>query len=174
LINYKLVFKSLKQHNMKKLFLLFNLFFFVGILNAQISPILGSASSFGVLSGGTVTSTDTIKVTGNVGAMGTVGGKIMATTIYAGGGVIVTNALADLNTAKSSLTAQGGTSISGTLGGQSLNSGVYAISGNAILNDTIILNGDTNAVFIFNITGDLIINSNSMVKTSLFKSVNLR
>lgn len=157
---------------MKKFILLFNLFLFAGILHAQVLPTLGSAGSFGVLSGDTINSTDTVRITGNAGATGTIDSKIIATTIYQGGGLVVTNALADLNTAKLFLTSQGGTNISGTLSGQSLNPGVYSISGNAFLNDTIILNGDTNAIFIFNISGNLTINANSMVKTGIFNSVN--
>src|SRR4051812_17097814 len=121
---------------MKKLIIFFSLCITIYTANAQTAPNLGTARTFGVLSGSNITATDTIRVSGDAGATTSVSTRIKATTIYTGG-TTVSTALTDLGTAKTFCSGQSGTTISGTLSGQSDTAKVYTISGNAYLNDTL-------------------------------------
>lgn len=127
-------------------------------LNAQTPPNLATAKTFGLLSADTILSTDTSLVLGNAGATNNISNYVKANNKYVGNAT-VTTALSDLASAKSACSGQGGTSISGTLAGQSLSAGVYSITGNATLNGAMEFNGDSSAVYIFNISGNLLIDS---------------
>jgi hypothetical protein len=147
---------------MKKLLLFCSLVTIVFSANAQTAPNLGTAKTFGVLSGSTIAATDTITVLGNAGATTSVSARIKATTVYTGG-TTVSAALTDLGAAKTNCSGQTATSISGTLGGQTLAHAVYSITGNATINDTLKLTGDTSSVFIFNISGNITIDTLSII-----------
>ncbi|MBL7777750.1 MAG: DUF3494 domain-containing protein [Chitinophagales bacterium] len=125
-------------------------------------PNLGSLVNFGVLSGGTITATDTIQAHGYVGGVSLVDTKIHATNIYQGG-ALVSTALADLNTAKSNMLAMGGNNINGLLNGQVITEGTYSVTGNANLNDTLFLVGNQSSVIVFNISGNLTVGVNARV-----------
>lgn len=146
---------------MKSLFAIM-LLIITSIASAQILPNLATAKNYGILSGGTISATDTIKVDSIVGASSAIGSKILASSIQIGTWDVY-SALSDLTNAQAALTAQTGTSISGTLDGQSLAPGVYKITGNATLGDTLVLSGDTSAIYIFNITGTLTFNSSAVL-----------
>ena len=140
------------------------------------APSLGTAASFGVLAGSTVTNTLTgtsTAITGNVGVSpgtavtnfptpGTLTG-----TIYAGGAVALQaqsdNTIAYLNLAGRPVTAD----LTGQdLGGKTLIAGVYGYSSSAQLTGTLTLDGQGNAnsVFIIKIGSNLTTASNSSIK----------
>ena len=157
----------------KKIILMLACILFIGAgAKAQTAPNLGSAATFGLLSGNTISSTDTAYISGDAGATNSVSNKMLANTVYSGD-TIVTNALADLSTAISFCNSQTGDTISGSLEGQTLPSGVYQIVGNAILNGTLTLTGDTNSVFIFNISDSLIVLSNSYISNGDVRQENI-
>lgn len=141
----------------ERIFQIIFTFIFLGIgfkINAQTAPNLGEAKTFALLSGDTISSTDTVNVLGNTGAFHYINNKIQSTSIHTGDS-IVTVALNDLESAIGFCNTQSGISISGVLNEQMLTAGVYYINGNAFLSDTLTLSGDTSAVFIFNVSGDL-------------------
>ncbi|OJV29189.1 MAG: hypothetical protein BGO32_07805 [Bacteroidetes bacterium 37-13] len=146
--------------------LIFGIMVFSTFLNpngfAQTAPDLGSAVRFGLLAGDSIRATDTVKVFGNAGALNAINSKVMADSVFVSG-TKITVALSDINTAQAFMAAQSGTSISGLLGGQTLNAGVYTISGDAVLSDTLTLQGDTGSVFIFNIGSNLNIDSHAVI-----------
>lgn len=129
---------------------------------AQTAPDLGSAVRFGLLAGDSIRATDTVKVFGNAGALNAINSKVMADSVFVSG-TKITVALSAISTAQSFMAVQSGTSISGLLGGQTLNAGVYTISGDAVLSDTLTLQGDTGSVFIFNIGSNLNIDSHAVI-----------
>jgi hypothetical protein len=136
------------------------------------SASLGSAGSFAVLGGSTVTNTGATDLFGNLGAspgtaitgFGTP--AIVSGTTYAGGPVAA-QAQADLNTAYNTAAGQTcGTTLTGQdLGGLSLLPGVYCFASSAQLTGTLTLNGmgDPNAVFIFEIGSTLTTAADSAV-----------
>lgn len=132
---------------------------------------LGTADSFAVLGGSTVTNTGSSVLFGNLGVSpgtaitgfppGTVNG-----TTYAGGAVAA-QAQTDLTTAYNSAAGQScGTTLTGKdLGGLTLTSGVYCFASSAQLTGTLTLNaqGNSNAVFIFQMGSTLTTASGSSV-----------
>ncbi|MEO6858729.1 MAG: ice-binding family protein [Solirubrobacteraceae bacterium] len=125
-------------------------------LAAQPPVGLGTADSFAVLAGSTVTNTGPSTVNGDLGVSpgaavtgfppGTVNGTIHAVD------AVATQAQSDLTTAYND--AAGRTpavTVSGDLGGQTLTAGVYKSASSLGLTGTLTLNaqGDPNAVFIF-------------------------
>ncbi len=130
------------------------IFLFSSNVFSQTVP-LGTAQSFALLSADSIVSSDSVIIYGDAGATSYVSNKITGGTIYTGTPEVAT-ALIDLTAAMVYCTAQSGTTISGSLGGQSLAAGVYKINTSAILDGTLTLTGDTNAVYIFNITDSLI------------------
>jgi hypothetical protein len=131
---------------------------------ATTIPDLGTAGSFAVLAGSTVTNTGASQLFGNLGvAPGTAitgfgPGTVTSGTIYAGGSV-ASQAEADLRDAyAAAVSAPCGASLSGQdLGGLTLTPGVYCFASSAQLSSQLILDtlGDPNAVFIFQIGSTL-------------------
>ena len=135
------------------------------------APDLGTAASFGVLGGSTVTNTGSSVITGNLGVSpgtaitgfppGTVTG-----TIYSAGAVAA-QAQIDNTTAYNFLASRPTTvDLTGqNLGGLTLVPGVYNFSSSAQLTGILTLNGlgNPNSVFIFNIGSTLTTASASTV-----------
>ena len=136
------------------------------------APTLGSAASFAVLGGSTVTNTGSTTVHGNLGVspgtavIGFPPGIVTGGTIYKGEAVAL-QAQNDVIIAYNALAAQAcDRNLTGTdLGGLTLTPGVYCFSSSAQLTGTLTLNalGDPNAVFVFQIGSTLTTASNSHV-----------
>lgn len=138
---------------------------------AATAPALGTADTFAVLGGSTVTNTGSSVVTGDLGVWpglaiagfppGTVNG-----TTHAGDGVAL-QAQSDLVTAYNDLAGQAcDTDLTGQdLGGLTLTPGAYCFSTSAQLTGTLTLDaqGDPNAVFVFQIGSTLTTASNAVV-----------
>jgi len=132
---------------------------------------LGTAGSFGVLAGSTVTNTGSSVVAGNVGVWpgtaitgfppGITGGAIHA------GDAIAHTAQNDLTTAYNTAAGMAPTAVltGQDLGGMTLTPGVYFFASSAQLTGTLTLNdlGNPNAVFVFQIGSTLTTASNSAV-----------
>ncbi len=134
-------------------------------------PLLGSASSFAVLGGSTVTSTGLSVLTGDLGvspgtAITGFGPGVVTGTIHAGDAVAA-QAQSDLTTAYNALAGLPcNTDLTGQdLGGRTLTPGVYCFSSSAQLTGTLVLDaqGNSNAVFIFKIGSTLTTATNSSV-----------
>lgn len=133
------------------------------------APALGTSASFVLFStNGSVTNTGISHLTGNVGTnngsstgFGNVNGNMHD------GGVESSQAAVDLLIAYNQLNATVPNYFPAALlgNGQTLVEGVYQISGATVLNNTLNLNaqGDTNAVFIFQIQGSFSANANAKV-----------
>ena len=137
---------------------------------AQIS--LGSAQSFGVLGGSTVTNTGATTVNGNVGVSpgtavtGFPPGVVVGGAIHSNDGVAV-QAQNDLTTAFNNIAATPCTvDLTGqNLGGLTLTPGVYCFSSSAQLTGALILDalGNPDALFLFKIGSSLTTASGSSV-----------
>lgn len=143
----------------------------VGRAARAVLPSLGTASSFAVLGGSTVTSTGLSVLTGDLGvspgtAITGFGPGVVTGTIHAGDAVAA-QAQSDLTTAYNAFAGQAcNTDLTGQdLGGQTLSPGVYCFSSSAQLTGTLVLDarGDRNAVFIFKIASTLTTATNSSV-----------
>jgi type VI secretion system secreted protein VgrG len=132
--------------------------------SAQTAPSLGSAQSYAVLGGSTVTNTGSSVITGDLGVSpglavtGFPPGLVVSGTIHAADAAALA-AQDSLTTAYNSLVSQACTQdLTGQdLGGLTLTPGVYCFSTSAQLTGTLTLNalGDANAVFIFKIGSTL-------------------
>ena len=139
---------------------------------AQTAPSLGSAQSFAVLGGSTVTNTGSSVITGDLGlspgtsVTGFPPGIVVAGTIHAADSLALA-AQTSTTTAYNSLAGQPCTvSLTGqNLGGLTLTPGVYCFSSSAQLTGTLTLNalGNAAAVFIFQIGSTLTTASGSSV-----------
>lgn len=150
---------------------LLTVLFGVSSASAQTAPSLGSAQSFAVLGGSTVTNTGPTTITGDLGVSpgSAVTGfppGVVAGTIHAADAA----ALAAQNsaiTAYNSLASQACTlDLTGqNLGGMTLTPGVYCFSSSAQLTGTLTLNaqGNAAAVFIFRMGSTLTTASGSLV-----------
>jgi len=142
--------------------------------NAATAPRLGTAESFAVLAGATVTNTGPSIITGDLGVSpgsavtGFPPGVVVGGTIHAGDAVAA-QARTDARLAFRNLAGQAcPTDLTGQdLGGLTLTAGVYCFDTSAQLTGTLILDaqGDPNAVFIFQI--------GSTLTTASFSSVML-
>ena len=140
--------------------------------SAQVAPSLGTAQSFSVLSGTTVTNTGASVITGDLGVSpgsavtGFPPGLVVSGTIHAADALAGT-AQNDVTTAYNSLASQACTQVltGQDLGGLTLTAGVYCFSSTAQLTGTLTLNaqGNPNAVFIFRIGSALTTASSSSV-----------
>jgi type VI secretion system secreted protein VgrG len=141
---------------------------------AQTAPTLGTAASFAVLGGSTVTNTGPTTVSGDLGVSpgtavtGFPPGTVTNGTIHAADAVAA-QAQSAVTTAYNSLAGQPcppGNNFTGTdLGGRTLVPGVYCFSTSAQLTGTLTLDaqGDAGAVFIFQIGSTLTTASGSSV-----------
>jgi hypothetical protein len=131
---------------------------------AQTAPSLGSAQSFAVLGGSTVTNTGPSVIAGDLGVSpgsavtGFPPGIVVSGTIHAADAVAAA-AQVSVTTAYNSLAGQACTQdLTGQdLGGMTLTAGVYCFSSSAQLTGTLTLNaqGNAAAVFIFKIGSTL-------------------
>lgn len=142
------------------------------LASAQTAPTLGTAGSFAVLAGQTVTNTGPTVVTGDVGVspgsaiVGFPPGTVLLGTIHAANAVAL-QAQTDLTAAYNSLASEGCTlDLTGQdLGGLTLLAGVYCFSSSAQLTGPLTLDaqGDPAAVFIFKTGSTLTTASGSSV-----------
>jgi Ice-binding-like len=140
---------------------------------AQTAPTLGTAQSFAVLGGSTVTNTGPSIITGNLGVSpgsavtGFPPGTVVGGTIHAADAVAA-QAEADNVTAYGELASEACNTTFGVptdLGGLTLVPGVYCFASSAGLTGTLTLNagGDAGAVWVFKIASTLITASNAKV-----------
>jgi len=137
-----------------------------------VPPIitLGSASTYGVLAGSTVTNTGNTVITGNLGlSPGT------SVTGFPPGTYTGTEHIADATaaTAKTDLTTafvagnalSGAVTISGDLGGQTLTSGIYKSTSTIVITGTLTLDGQNNpaSYWVFQIGSALTTASSSTI-----------
>ncbi|MCX4093708.1 ice-binding family protein [Nocardia sp. alder85J] len=143
-----------------------------GIASAAVAPVgLGSAASFAVLGGTTVTNTGATTVSGNVGVSpGTAITGFPPGTVVNGalhpGDAVAAQAHTDLQTAYTDAAGRTpATPVTTDLGGQTLTPGVYKAAAGMSLNGTVTLDGqgDPNAVFILQAGSTLITGANSVV-----------
>lgn len=139
---------------------------------ASATPIdLGTAESFAVLAGSTVTNTGPTTITGDVGLYPgseiTGMGSITLHGDYHINDSTAITAKTDLTTAYTNLAGMTpGTTLSGTLGPQTLYAGVYNFTGGAaLLTGALILDaqGNPNAQFVFQMASTLTTASSSSV-----------
>src|ERR1700686_837270 len=142
-------------------------------LNAFANSVLGTAGTFGVLAGSTVTNTGSSVISGNVGVSpgsavtGFPPGIVNAPGTIHRGDAVAQMAQSDLTKAynvAAGLTRTG-TLTGQDLGGQTLTPGVYFFANSAQLTGTLTLNtlGNPNAKFVFQIGTTLTTSSNSSV-----------
>jgi hypothetical protein len=147
---------------------------FVGLASSALAQIsLGTAGSFGVLAGSTVTNTGATVVTGNLGVspgtavIGFPPGTVTPPGTIHSADAVASQAKADLVTAYDAIVATPTlVDLTGTdLGGITLTPGVYGFSSSAQLTGTLTLDalGNANSVFIFKIGSTLTTASNSSV-----------
>ena len=136
-----------------------------------VSVNLGSADSYSVLAGTTVTNTGSTTITGDLGVWsgssitGFPPGIVTGGTINAANTAAM-NAQHDLTLAYNFAAGEAcSNTLSGDLGGLTLTPGVYCFGSTAALTGTLTLNalGDPNAVFLFQIGSSLTTASNSSV-----------
>jgi hypothetical protein len=152
--------KTQIKHSLTLLFL-FSFFSFNSL--AQVPPNLNSTSSFGVLSGGDITATDSTYVNGDAGAYGTIDTIISVYgSTYENNVATVSTALNDLSNAIVECNNQSGISLS-QFNDTTLGSAVYIVNGSFILTDTLTLQGNESSVFIFNITDSAYFAVNSLL-----------
>jgi len=142
-----------------------------GVLAASAPP-LGSAESFAVLGGSTVTNTGPTTISGDLGVSPGTAVTGFPPGIVTGGGIHAADAVAlqaqsDVTTAYNNLAGQAcGDNLTGQdLGGQTLTPDVYCFDDSAQLTGALTLDfgGDSNAVFVFRIGSPLTTASNSSV-----------
>ena len=144
----------------------------VSPVSAQTAPSLGSAQSFAVLGGSTVTNTGTSVITGDLGVSpgsavtGFPPGLVVSGTIHAADASALA-AQGSAATAYNALVSQAcSQDLTGQdLGGKTLTAGVYCFSSSAQLTGTLTLNaqGNASAVFIFKIGSTLTTASGSSI-----------
>lgn len=131
---------------------------------AQTAPSLGTAQTFAVLGGSTVTNTGPSVITGNLGVSPGSAVTGFPPGLVNGGAIEAATAVAlqaqnDATTAYNALAGQSCTQdfTGQDLGGKTLTPNVYCFSSSAQLTGTLTLNagGDPNAVFIFKIGSTL-------------------
>jgi len=140
---------------------------------AQTAPGLGSAASFAVLGGQTVTNTGPTTIFGDLGVSPGTAVTGFPPGIVTGGATHAADAVAlqaqsDVTTAYDALAAQACTGdVTGQdLGGQTLTQGVYCSTSSAQLTGTLTLDaqGNAAAVFIFKMVSTLTTASSSSVR----------
>jgi hypothetical protein len=142
-----------------------------GALGAT-APVLGTAKSFTVLGGSTVTNTNVTTITGDLGVSpglaitGFPPGIVLGGAVHAGDAVAL-QAQTDTTAAYGALAGQAcSVDLSGKdLGGLTLTPGVYCFSSSAQLTGALVLDagGRADAVFVFKTVSTLITASNATV-----------
>jgi len=137
----------------------------VGDALSQTAPTLGMAESFAVLGGSTVTNIGSTLVNGDLGVApglaitGYPPGIVVAPGTTHAGDTVAQQAQSDVTVAYNSLAGQacGSNSTGLDLGGRTLTSGVYCFDSSAQLTGELTLDvqGNANAVFIFQIASTL-------------------
>jgi type VI secretion system secreted protein VgrG len=137
------------------------------------APVLGTAKSFAVLGGSTVTNTNATKVTGDLGVhpglaiTGFPPGIVIGGTLHAGDALSL-QAQTDTTAAYVALASQPcSVDLSGKdLGGLTLTPGVYCFSSSAQLTGTLVLDagGHADAVFVFQTVSTLTTASSASVR----------
>ena len=140
--------------------------------HADSVSLLGTAASFAVLGGSTVTNTGSSTISGNLGVspgsavVGFPPGSVSGGTIHAADAVAL-NAQSDLTTAHNTLAGMAvtGTLTGQNLGGMTLTPGVYFFANSAQLTGALTLNaqGNANALFVFQIGSTLTTASSSSI-----------
>lgn len=147
--------------------------FFYGASPAVAQISLGTAQSFGVLAGSTVTNTGSTTVTGNLGVSPGTAVTGFPPGIVTGGTIHLNDAAAaqaqsDVTTAYNAIAGTAcNVDLTGqNLGGLTLTPGVYCFSSSAQLTGTLTLNalGNPNSLFIFKIGSSLTTASGSSVQ----------
>jgi Ice-binding-like len=142
------------------------------LLGSALSVSLGSADSYGVLAGTTVTNTGATTIDGNLGVWsgtaitGFPPGILSPGSVANAGNAAAQQAQADLTTAYNFAAGETSSqSLNGDLGGLTLTPGVYTFGSTAALTGTLTLNalGDPNAVFVFQIGSSLTTANGSVV-----------
>ena len=139
----------------------------------ESAPALGSAGSFAVLGGSTVTNTGSTTVTGDLGVSpglaitGFPPGLVIGGAMHAGDAIAL-QAQTDTATAYNALSAEAcSVDLTGKdLGGLTLVPGVYCFSSSAQLTGALVLDagGKADAVFVFKIASTLTSASNASVR----------
>jgi len=137
---------------------------------AQPTVGLGTAASFAVLAGSTVTNTGPSIISGNLGldpgtaVTGFPPGKVIKGTQHVADAVAL-QAQADLKTAYNDAAGRTPATTESTLGGKTLAPGVYKATSTLSLTGKVVLNahGNANAVFIFQVGSSLLTASSSTV-----------
>ncbi|MCX6797785.1 MAG: ice-binding family protein [Candidatus Falkowbacteria bacterium] len=152
-------------------------FSFVKPITAQAasSPSLGTAATYSILSGTTVTNVGATSISGNVGISPAGGGGVtgFGTVTFTGGGSVhdsdgpAATAQTDKNLAYANLAGQGcDTTYIGAfkdLAGETLAPGVYCAT-SFHLSGTLTLNGNASDVWVFKSTSDLIVSGGAAAK----------
>lgn len=143
-----------------------------GMYSPASADLLGTAGSFAVLAGSTVTNTGPTVITGSVGVWAGSAITGFPPGIVTGGTMHVTDGVAlqaqsDVTTAYNTLVGMALTqTLTGSnLGGMTLTPGVYFFASSAFLTGTLTLDaqGNPNALFVFQIGSTLITASNATV-----------
>lgn len=139
----------------------------------QAQTILGTAETFGILAGSTVTNTGSSVIMGNVGVapgiaiVGFPPGMVVPPGVFHAGDAFALQAQNDLTTAYNSLRAlPSGVDLTGQdLGGMTLTPAIYSFATSAQLTGILTLDGQGNsaAEFVFNIGSSLTTASSSAV-----------
>lgn len=142
-------------------FIALNFLFSLKIVVAQTAPDLTITKKFAVLSGGTLADDNPYNVKGYLGA-NTLSGTHSVEDSTLIGNSEVSDALTELSDEITALFSQGGELLDGIVNENNFTAGVYFIAGNSQItsNSTITFSGDDDDIFIFNIDGDLTIDSN--------------
>ena len=119
----------------------------VKVSNLVIS--INNASGFALLSGGNITSSDSVYATGKVGAIGTISNNISASDSIIHNSAAVHSALNTVQHFMDSLSGFQGQILSSSLDGLTLSPGIYDISDSAVLNGFLTLTGDSTSVYFF-------------------------
>ena len=165
----------MKQQNRKIAFVLAMLLVFIMstpvMSNAAESPVnLGTAGSFSLLAGSTITNTGTTTIAGNVGlhpgtAFSGQGTAVVSGEIHLADAVAL-QAKNDFFAAYTDLASRVGNGANAELGGNTMTPGVYSVSSGFQITGTLTLDGqnDSEAIFIFKAGSTLTTASSSRIE----------
>ncbi|RTQ49651.1 DUF3494 domain-containing protein [Hymenobacter gummosus] len=129
---------------------------------ARLLP--AAADACALLAGGTIAASPEAAAVGNAAAVGGIGTTVQVSGTALTGSAAQT-ALTQVVQTRQYCAAQAASSLSGTLGGATLAPGNYTVAGTATLGSgaTLQLTGDTAAVTVVHVAGDLVVKSNAAV-----------